>query len=128
MTAKATRTAIWLRIFCAALLLFIGFAHKPVYASRSADPASTYYLLPDGTFASLCIGNADHGKPAKSWLGGGCDACRLAASVLLPTPSAAHAPVAREYRGIDFPVRAALLGQAVARPGSPVRGPPSIFA
>ena len=91
MTARTTRTAIWLRIFCAALLLSLGLAHKPLHATPSADPSSSYYLLPDGTFASLCIDNADHGKPAKSWLGSGCDACRLASSVLLPGPAVDHA-------------------------------------
>jgi len=128
MTAGVTRTAIWLRIFCAVLLLSLGFSHKPLYAQPSTDPAGSYYVLPDGTFAGLCIGNADRGKPEKSWFGGGCDVCRLASSVLLPTLAADHAALLRGDRGIDFPVRAAFPGRAIERPGSPVRGPPSSFA
>jgi hypothetical protein len=127
MTARVTRKAIWLRIFCAALLLSLGFAHKPLFANPSADPASSYYLLPDGTFASLCIDNADHGKPTKHWLGGGCDACRLTSSLLLPTPSAGRASEKRGGADIKFAVRTEPLGGQIARPGSPVRGPPSFF-
>ena len=66
MTATATRTAIWLRIFCAILLLSLGFGHKPLHAKPSSDPASSFYLLPDGTYADLCIESVDHGKPEKS--------------------------------------------------------------
>ena len=128
MTARVTRTAIWLRIFCAALLLSLGFAHKPLHAHPSADPASSFYLLPDGTFASLCIDNADHGKPTKSWFASGCDACRLTSSVLLPTPSVDQAPMRRDHNGIEFPIRTALRDRPIPRPGSPVRGPPSVFA
>jgi len=128
MTAGTTRTAIWLRIFCAALLLSLGFAHKPLHATPSADPSSSYYLLPDGTFAGLCIDNADHGKPEKSWLGSGCDVCRLASSVLLPVPAVDHARMLGDCRDIDFPIRTAVLDLVIHRPGSPVRGPPSAFA
>ena len=128
MTARTTRLAIALRIFCAALLLSLGFAHQPLHAQPFADPASSYYLLPDGTFAGLCIDNADHGKPRKSWQGSGCDACRLAASVLLPTPSAGSALVPRGYLAIGPPARTALLNRTIPRQGSPVRGPPFVFA
>ena len=87
-----------------------------------------YYLLPDGTFAGLCIDNADHGKPEKSWLGSGCDVCRLASSVLLPVPAVDHARMPCDCRDIDFPIRTAVLDLVILRPGSPVRGPPSAFA
>ena len=129
MKTGMTRTALWLRIVCAVLLLCLGFAHKPLYAQPSSDPASSYYLLPDGTFASLCIDNADHGKPGKSWLGSGCEACRLSSSVLLPTPGDdGHAPVSRDCNVVEFPAGVAYRATAAWRPGSPVRGPPSILA
>ena len=125
MTANSTRTAIWLRILCAALLLSLGFAHKPLYVPPSSNPASSYYALPDGSFAGLCIGDADRGKPGKSWLG--CEACRLAASVLLPAPPVDQASTARNCRDIEFSPVAAVLGSVLQRPGAPVRGPPSCF-
>jgi hypothetical protein len=117
-----------LRILCAALLLSLGFAHKPLYAQPSADPVSSYYVLPDGSFAGLCIDSADRGKPEKSWFGGGCDVCRLASSILLPTPPADHAALMHDHGVIDFLVREVVLDRAIERPGSPVRGPPSSFA
>ena len=126
MTARTTRTAIWLRIFCAALLLSLGFAHKPLYATPSADPTSSYYLLPGGTFAGLCIGNVDQGKPGKSWIG--CEACRLASNIVLPAPPCDHATVSRRLLDVEFPFRAGFPDRAVPRPGSPVRGPPAVFA
>ena len=128
MTVRTTRTVLWLRIFCAALLLSLGFAHKPLYAQATADPASSYYVLPDGSFAGLCIDNADRGKPEKSWFGSRCDVCRLTSSILLPTPPADHAAMPCGHRSIDFPVRTALPDRAIQRPGSPVRGPPFSFA
>lgn len=128
MTATATRTAIWLRIFCAILLLSLGFGHKPLHAKPSSDPASSFYLLPDGTYADLCIDSVDHGKPEKSWFGSGCDLCRLASGILPPCPPAEHASVSRDCSDIVFSVRVAPVDAAAGRPGSPVRGPPSLFA
>jgi hypothetical protein len=116
--------AIWLRIFCAALLLSLGFGHKPLHAHPAADPASSFYLLPDGTFASICINNTDHGKPAKSWLGSGCDTCRLASSVLLPARPSNRTWASRGSAHIEFAFNVPFLDLSIVRPGSPVRGPP----
>ena len=128
MTTRSTRTAIWLRIFCAVLLLSLGFGHKQLYAAPLSNPASSFYVLPDGSFAGLCIGEADGGKPQKSWFGSGCDVCRLAGNVLLPVPPADHGRVAPDYRTVRVLPRAALVDATVRRPGSPVRGPPSFVA
>lgn len=128
MTTRMASTAIWLRIFCATLLLSLGFAHKPLYAAPAADPAGSYYLLPDGSFAGLCIDDADHGKPAKSWLGSGCDLCRLASSMLPPAPSGDPISAVRGHRAAAFSIQIAFLDEACPRPGSPVRGPPPILS
>lgn len=117
---------MWLRIFCAALLLSLGFAHKPLHAQPSTDPASSFYLLPDGTFAALCVDDVHHGKPRKSWLGSGCDVCRLTSSTVLPSPAADEAATLRDFGAVVFPARIAFLGRTSPRPGSPVRGPPSL--
>ena len=128
MTKRMTRTAVLLRIFCAVLLLSLGFAHERLYAEPALDPASSRYLLPDGTFAGLCIGDIRHGKPHKAWLGSGCDACRLASAILLPPPSPDHAALLRNCHGAGFSIRTAFLSRMSPRPGSPVRGPPSFSA
>ena len=128
MTAGLTRTAIALRILCAVALLCLGLSHKPLYAQPADDPASSYYLLPDGTFADLCIGNVLHGKPQKSWPGAGCESCRLSAGALLPTPPVEHRRLQRGFTTIDFGSALESGGGAIQHPGAPVRGPPSIFA
>ena len=58
---------------------------KPVRLDEYGNPVYDVFIRdvvkrPDGTFAGLCIGDIDRGKPEKSWLGSGCDACRLASS------------------------------------------------
>ncbi|MGV3548322.1 hypothetical protein [Rhizobium sp.] len=128
MNKPSTSIAIWLRIFCAALLLSLGLGHKPVFAGSSAGPASSYYLLPDGTFSDICIDNADRGKPQKSWFGSGCELCRLSGAVLLPAPPVDLDRASGDFHAIAFRLRLALADARIPRPGSPVRGPPSFFA
>ena len=48
-----------LRIFCAALMLSLGFAHKPALAVSSQVVLDESYRLPDGTFAEICFGHGD---------------------------------------------------------------------
>jgi hypothetical protein len=128
MTTGLTKSAIWLRLACAVLLLSLGVAHKPVHAAPSDDPAGSYFLLPDGTFSDLCITGADKGMPGKPSFAGGCDVCRLSANILLPTPPVAHAPAALNYRDIEPLAHDPSVAAPVARPGSPVRGPPVFLA
>ncbi len=84
-----------MRIFCAVLMLSLGFAHKPFAATIvSSVILDEAYRLPDGSFAEICEGHAsgqiahesgkskDHsGTPSLL-----CEACLLASSILLPTP------------------------------------------
>jgi hypothetical protein len=128
MTSGKTRIDRWLRIACAVLLLSLGFAHKPVQASSYDNPASAHYVLPDGTYASLCIEDASHGQPHKSWLGSGCDLCRLSGAVLLPSAPADFLPASGSFTTAFFSASPSGVGTQPDRPGSPVRGPPSIFA
>lgn len=83
-----------LRLFCAALMLSLGFAHKPVFAA----PVATFdeaYRLPDGSFAEMC---SEHGSsnvsPQNEHKHSGdavlfCDACLLSSSILIPSPDTA---------------------------------------
>ncbi len=85
-----------LRIFCSLLMLSLGFAHKPALAFAPDAVLDERYRLPDGTFAELCLDHADagnvaHGKGQPAHSGDAilfCEACLLAASILLPTPDA----------------------------------------
>jgi len=122
MTAGLNRAGGWTRIFCAMLLLSLGFAHQPVEAAAPLDSYSEAYRLPDGTFADICSeGNHGHRMPAAKPL---CEVCLLAASVILPPPNdeawlaGERAPLANPPRRFSGP----LGTTAVARPKS--RAPP----
>lgn len=127
MSTRLTTMAIWLRIFCAVLLLSLGFGHKPAYAQTAPLSFDTAYVLPDGSFSLLCLAGADEGKPGKTgWHG--CEACLIAGGALLPQPPVDHVPALKNFARIDFPASTALAVRHAARPGSPVRGPPSTVA
>lgn len=77
------------RVLCALALLFVCFAHKaPALDGASIQPAEySQYVLPDGTLQVLCLsGETSGGEHDRSRDGSGCEACRLGASALLPTP------------------------------------------
>lgn len=70
------------RMFCALSVLSLAFAHKPPQVlAASIENAS--YVLPDGSYADLCVGNMAVKHPTAS---GFCEACVLAAATLLPVP------------------------------------------
>ncbi|MCV3766768.1 hypothetical protein [Rhizobium sp. TRM95796] len=72
-----------LRLLCALLLVMLGFAHKPAPSIAGETPTGAIYALPDGSIADICYGDDEDGAK-KHALGQGCDACRLAASTILP--------------------------------------------
>jgi len=82
MTLSVKPATAILRIFCAMVFLSLGFGHR-MPAAVANDVQSMAYALPDGTFADLCI--ADHAQRQAKPIGD-CEACRLAAAVLLPEP------------------------------------------
>lgn len=83
MKPKVRPAAILLRIFCATVFLSVGFGHRTP-AAIANDIQSAAYVLPDGSFADLCIADIGqkHARPAAD-----CEACRLAGAILLPEPS-----------------------------------------
>ncbi len=83
MKPKVRPATILLRIFCAMVFLHVGFGHRAP-AALANDIQSVAYVLPDGSFADLCIADSGqkHARPAAD-----CEACRLAGAILLPEPS-----------------------------------------
>ncbi|MDS7596960.1 hypothetical protein [Agrobacterium tumefaciens] len=86
-----------LRIVCAALMLSLGFAHKPFAAPPPQPVLDEAYRMPDGTFAEICFGHDDEGSavghaPGDAGHSGDailfCEACLLASSILIPCPDA----------------------------------------
>ncbi|MDQ0421060.1 hypothetical protein J2045_002087 [Peteryoungia aggregata LMG 23059] len=96
MKPKANRATMCLRIFCAMVFLSIGFGHR-MPAAFAADTQSVAYALPDGTFADLCV--ADQGQKHATPISD-CEACRLASSVLLPTPPD-HSWLISQFASLD---------------------------
>jgi len=74
-----------LRILCAVALLSVGLAHKPPVLV-AAEVITEIQALPDGTVPQLCLpgGIIDESKGLS--VHGTCDACIIAAAILLPTP------------------------------------------
>jgi hypothetical protein len=110
-----------LRVFCAVLFLSLGVGHRSVQAATPLDSYGEEYRLPDGSFADICAAGHDeqqHGAiPA-------CEVCRLASSIVLPTP-AGGVDLPLEAAFLDNPLRVASLNlgfTALARATS--RGPP----
>jgi hypothetical protein len=76
------------RVLSALALLFLSFAHQPVFARQLAPAMAANYVLPDGTIADICFGldGVDDHKSPHEGLAPVCDYCRLAASIALPPP------------------------------------------
>lgn len=128
MAQRISRLAAAIRLIAALALLMIGFAHQPVVANPLALKFAAY-TLPDGTLPFFCL-NDDGSQPVKDSKGivhdHSCDACRLSASVLMPTPPdlsgrsldlAAIRPVVEQ----DF-----RLARTLHPPNSGPRAPPGI--
>ena len=108
-------------ILCAVVMLSLGFAHKPAQAVAPFDSFDSAYLLPDGTYADICVEGTSHELPGPGLV---CEACLLASYILVPTPDNASWLVA-SFDWLSNPLvsHVAVAGsKAVARPNS--RGPP----
>ncbi len=111
-----------LRMICAVAFLSLGFAHKAPQAMGSPF-ISAAYQLPDGSFADICVSDT---AVKHDVFGTGCDVCRLASTVLLPTPDQDH------WLLRDFPSLISAFEYATAQfVFAPVeeprsRGPPAI--
>ncbi len=70
------------RMMCALAVLSLAFAHKPPQVMAAVLETASY-VLPDGSYADLCIGDVAVKHPAAS---GFCEACILTAASILPAP------------------------------------------
>lgn len=125
MIISARQIGTALRILCAASLLVFGFAHRLSANETSAQQA--VYALPDGSVPLNCLASdvdRDHSNH-----GGKCEACRIAASILLPTPwDGPHPPPLREVAALRTtiaPPRIQRLLQPYAAPRAPPASPVS---
>lgn len=123
-----------LRIFCATLMLSLGFAHKPALAVSPQVVLDESYRLPDGTFAEICLGhvggvNASHTKDGPAHSGDAilfCEACLLASSILLPMPDM-EGWLKKEFAWLDNRLSAEWSVHSVLTIQQPsARGPPAL--
>lgn len=83
MTKTFAMVGMMTRLLCAIAVLSLGMAHTP-QRLVAATLESASLLLPDGTFADLCIGDKSQPHPAGDMAK--CEACRIGAATLLPLP------------------------------------------
>lgn len=115
---------IVLRIFCAMILVSVGFAHKPLDGSVATGPDMAAYALPDGTIASLCLPDED-GKTGKHH-DNGCAACRISSSIALPHPPLDCDTTAHASSVVAFILAPEAFHRLIFPPSAPPRGPPAV--
>ncbi|MDH4440445.1 MAG: hypothetical protein QE284_08665 [Rhizobium sp.] len=79
-----------MRIVCVIALVLLGLAHRPpVPVAQALTPAEVALLtLPDGTLPELCLpGTDEDGKSKFHATAADCEACRISATTVLPTPA-----------------------------------------
>ncbi|MEN9895744.1 MAG: hypothetical protein RIR97_1596 [Pseudomonadota bacterium] len=123
MRRTTNQTASWVRILCAIALLSVGFAHKPVMAFAAPLSENAAYQLPDGSFADLCIADASGNHKGKM-TDHGCEACRLSASILVPTAPANASDILRISSDILVSERPESIRHRLYPPNSGPRAPP----
>ncbi|MDF0699820.1 hypothetical protein PYR71_25675 [Rhizobium sp. MC63] len=126
MRRTGLKATLFLRMFCALSLALLGFAHQAPQAVASEGYDAAAYVLPDGSFASLCVTVRDTGGKTVAFQRN-CEACRLSASVILPTPDAGSWLERKFASFINSPIETAAFAgaSAVSRPNS--RAPPVLI-
>lgn len=124
MTSNRKTSGIALRILCAMLLVFLGFAHKPFSSAAAQDMVLASYVLPDGTTASLCMPDQD-GKQGKH-VDHGCEACRISSNIVVPVPSADAEPAVLAVTTVAFVLTPEAFHRLAFPPNAPPRGPPAV--
>ncbi|EJC79421.1 hypothetical protein Rleg4DRAFT_1014 [Rhizobium leguminosarum bv. trifolii WSM2297] len=123
MRRTGLKATLFLRMLCALSFALLGFAHQAPQAVASEGYHAAAYMLPDGTFASLCVTVKDaEGKTVA--FKPNCEACRLSASVVLPAPDVGSWLERKLGSLLNSPIEtSAVVGaSAVIRPNS--RAPP----
>ncbi len=116
------------RILCALLLVFSILAQPPASAAMPATPEMVAYMLPDGSFADLCLTGHDEPDGKGGTRSHGCQSCCIATPVALPTPQAFHGRRSSEVFARSLLAAELLLARPVLLTGLGPRAPPQIPA
>lgn len=112
---------------CVLALLFLGLSHQPPALASDANAAFAEYMLPDGTFPTLCItsmGVDGKGSPGHKIHSQGCEACRINAAVILPQPADTGGISVAFAARIDLPLRVEAIHRQIYSPNTGPRAPP----
>lgn len=115
------------RLLCALVLIISALIQQPAAAMPIA-PNTTAYVLPDGSFADLCLTGHDDADGKGGAIGHGCQSCCLVAPADLPAPHAIAAPPLSFAWQASGPANELLLVRMVLRGGTGPRAPPSGFS
>jgi hypothetical protein len=74
------------RLIGALALVFVAFAHRVPLPAAGTLPDAEAYAFPDGSIPIICVASPAEESPQKTTHALPCDACLLAASLLLPQP------------------------------------------
>lgn len=124
MTRNRPTIGFALRLFCAALLIALGFAHRPM-AAPAVPMDMTAYMLPDGTIPTLCLADHDADMPAKD-MAPRCEACRISSAAVLPMPSCEASAIAPATERVAFVAAPERFHRLAFPPNAPPRGPPAL--
>lgn len=83
MSFNTVNTNVLVRIFCAVLLLFVTFAHKP-QTNIPNDINLAKYMLPDGSYPVFCLPSTSN-DGSRTIKNGACEYCRLCSAIILPS-------------------------------------------
>lgn len=124
MSRNHTPIGIALRLFCAALVVALGFAHRPM-AAPAVPMEMAAYMLPDGTLPILCLPEHQHDPSGKD-MGPRCEACRISAAILLPAAPCDAIAVAPASERTAFAGTPERFHRLHFPPNALPRGPPAI--
>ncbi len=126
MIGQRDRWRIAVRLLAAIALVFLSFAHKPALATGTDAALAAEYRLPDGSYADICFGSegVDHKGDKSPSIAPICEACRLAASVLVPEPPQASVRAVNGNWLAEPPVNEIQVALSPLRLLPPPRGPP----
>ncbi|PCK87809.1 hypothetical protein CPT32_07115 [Rhizobium sophoriradicis] len=126
MRQNGLKATLFLRMLCALSLLLLGFAHQAPQAVASDGYDAAAYMLPDGSFASLCVTVKDTSGKTVAFKPN-CEACRLSASVILPTPDAGSWLERKLASLINAPIETSAVAGASAVSRANSRAPPVLI-
>lgn len=125
MRRSSSPVARVVRILCVLALVMLGLGHKPVDAPSITDLYAAY-TLPDGTLPTLCVtDDSSQSAPGKTPIWHGCEACRLAAAVLIPQPPEALALHVTYYAVPRAFARQLRMVKRLFPPSAAPRAPPA---